>query len=65
MCNCKWTEAIIGIVIFVMALWPNLLGASVSKWITVIAAVILLVHAFMCKSIYKCSEEPKTTKKKK
>ena len=47
--SCKWKEGVIAIVVFVLALWPNLLGATVSKWILVIAAIILAVHAFMCK----------------
>ena len=50
-CNCKWTETIIGVVILVVTLWPNLLGASVSWWLTVIAAAILILHAWRCSGV--------------
>jgi hypothetical protein len=65
MCKCKWTEAVIAIVVFVMALWPNLLGASVSKWIIVVAAIILFVHAIMRKGSCECCEKPEPKAKKK
>lgn len=50
---CKsWCEAIIAIVILVFALWPILVGAEISKWIIVIAAVVLLIHSFTCKKCF-------------
>ena len=50
---CKsWCEAILAIIILVFALWPQLLGVTVSMWIVVIAAIILLIHSFMCKKCF-------------
>ena len=43
-CNCKWTEAVIGIVIIVFAWWQ--VGAS--QWIVTIAAALLILHSFSC-----------------
>ncbi len=44
---CKsWCELITGIVVFVLALWPALLGAEISKWVLVIAGVLLVIHSF-------------------
>ena len=60
MCNCKWTEIIIALVILILTLFVT---ASWSQWVVIIAAVVLLLHAFMCKN---CSEvETKATPKKK
>ncbi|MCA9485981.1 MAG: hypothetical protein KC506_04005 [Nanoarchaeota archaeon] len=76
-CNCKWFEVIVAIVVFVLALWPALLGMEVSKWVIVVAAVVLFVHAFMCKNCGSCmssdgmsmdksmSSKPAMKKKKK
>lgn len=45
-CNCRWTEGVLAAVIIVFAVWPTLIfSATVSKWIVVVAAAILLVHA--------------------
>ncbi len=46
MCNCKMTEAIIAILVIVFALWVT----PWSQWIVVIAAAVLLIHSFACKS---------------
>jgi len=34
--------------IFIVGIWPELLGLMVSKWVIGIAAVVLLVHALKC-----------------
>ena len=48
MCNCRWSEAILSIVILVFALWPTqIFSANTSMWIVVVAAAVLLIHAFM------------------
>ena len=47
MCNCRWTETILGLIILLVALWPSLLGASISMWVTVIAAALIVIHAWM------------------
>ena len=49
-CNCKIFEGILGVIILFFVLWPTLLGADVSKWIVVIAAIALLIHACRCKA---------------
>lgn len=45
-CNCRWTETILGVVILIVTLWPALLGVSASMWVTIIAAVVLILHAW-------------------
>jgi len=68
-CNCKWTEIIIAIVIFVMVVWPGLLGSSVSNWVVAIAAIALFLHALMCKNCGACASSatvaPKRTRTRK
>jgi len=49
-CNCRWTETILGVVILIVTLWPALLGNSVSMWIVIITAVLLILHAWTCKN---------------
>ena len=49
-CNCKLFEGILGVIILFFALWPALLGIDVSKWIIVVAAIALLIHACRCKA---------------
>ncbi|MFH1325810.1 MAG: hypothetical protein ABIH49_03540 [archaeon] len=47
---CRWTEAVLAIVIIVFTWWPTqILSAMVSKWIVIVAAAYLLLHAFTCK----------------
>ena len=64
-CNCKWCEAVIAVIIFLMAMWPQWFGANVSKWIVVIAAVVLFVHSWMCKSCMMCDTHKTEHKKRK
>ncbi len=61
--NCRTFEAVLSIVILVLILWPKILGAMASKWIVIIAAVLLLLHAIGCKACV-CSEG-KTKKKRR
>ena len=68
-CNCKWTEIIVAIIIFIAVIWPALLG-SASKWIAAIAAIILFVHALMCKNCGKYDDmgsmkSPATSRKRR
>lgn len=60
-CNCKMMEAIIGIVVIVFALWMT----TASKWILVIAGVLLLLHSFKCKGACAMPEAKSKGKKKK
>jgi len=53
-CNCKWLEIIVALVVFVVVVWPGLLGTVVSMWLAAVAAIVLLVHALMCPNCGKC-----------
>jgi len=56
------------VVILVLTFWPDVLGATVGKWVVAIAAVIVLVSAwFGMKSTCEAGEEglEKKPKKKK
>ena len=45
-CNCRWTEIVLAIVILVFVIWPTqIFSATVSWWLVVIAAAILLLHS--------------------
>jgi hypothetical protein len=48
-CDCRWTETVIGLVILIATLWPGILG-SASWWVVVIAAIVLVLHSWTCKS---------------
>lgn len=45
MCMGNKAEGVLAVVIGVLALWPNLVGASWAKWIVVVAAILLLLDA--------------------
>lgn len=49
-CNCKVTEIILGIIILVFAVWPNMFGMVVTQWVVGVAAVLLILHAIKCNS---------------
>lgn len=45
-CNCMWTEVVLAVLILVFTIWPTLIfSATVSYWIVVVSAAILLIHA--------------------
>ncbi|MCH7567971.1 MAG: hypothetical protein IIA87_00985 [Nanoarchaeota archaeon] len=52
-CNCKWCTSIMAIVILVFLFWQTV----ASTWIIAIAAILLLVHAWVCKNCGICSPE--------
>lgn len=60
-CNCKWTETILAIVILLFTFW----SVAWSQWIVSIAAILLLLHAWMCKSCMMCREHEAMPAKKK
>ena len=60
MCN-SWCEAILGIVVLVFALWQTMY----SKWIIVIAAIVLIIHSFTCKQCFAKHHEAMPMKKKR
>ncbi len=46
---CKsWCELLIAIVVIIFALWET----TYSKWILVIAGIVLLIHSFTCKKCF-------------
>ena len=64
-CNCKWCEIIVAAVIFIVVVWPGILGAGASMWVAAIAAVLLLLHALKCKYCGACASEGKMASKGK
>ena len=62
-CNCKWCTTIIGIVILVFAFLEGVTGLNM--WIIVIAAILLIIHAFKCKNCGICAPEMATKPDKK
>jgi len=56
--NCKISESILAIVIIVFAVWESTINWLPSKWIIIIAAVLLLIHSNRCKS---CDVKPSRT----
>lgn len=67
-CNCRVTELIIGIIILIVAVWPGLVNGVIENadgWIIVIAAVILILHSFMCKNVCMPASSRIVAKKKR
>jgi hypothetical protein len=60
---CKsWCEAILGLIIILFAVWPN----SFSKWVFIIAGLVLIWHSFMCNKCKMISmSDSKMSKKKR
>jgi len=54
-CNCKWLEVIMAVVVFVVAVWPGILGSVVSTWVIGVAMVLLFLHALKCKNCGTCN----------
>jgi len=53
---CKsWCELIISLVIIIalaMGMWTSVINLVVASWIAIIAALVLLIHSFTCKSCF-------------
>lgn len=62
-CNCQWTETLIALIVLIFTFWMT----AWSQWIVAIAAIVLLIHAWMCKSCMMCREHamPTSSKRKK
>ena len=62
---CKsWCELIIALIVIIFALWET----TYSKWIVVIAGIVLLIHSFTCKKCFlgmKMSDSKDSGKKKR
>ena len=62
-CNCKWTEVVLGVIIILFAVVFNV---SWGEYIVVIAAALLVIHAFSCGNCGSCaSPAPKAKSKKR
>ena len=59
--SCKYLVPILGVVVLLLAIWPSLLGASVGKWITIVAAVLIVIASWNCDR--KCGPVVKVKKK--
>jgi len=42
-------DVVLGLAILIVTLWPNLLGATASMWVVIIAAVLLVIHGLWCR----------------
>lgn len=47
-CNHKVSETLLGVIILIFAIFPALLGNDLSNWIIIIAAIALIIHAWIC-----------------
>ncbi|MBU2052670.1 MAG: hypothetical protein ABIJ14_02990 [Nanoarchaeota archaeon] len=56
MCNCKATEIVLGLVVLVFALWETF---AYSKWVLVVAAVVLILHGLKCSTLASCAPSAK------
>ena len=51
--NCRWIEGVLAVLILVFVIWPTqIFSATVSWWIVIVSAVLLLVHSLSC---YNCN----------
>ena len=57
-CNCQWMEVLVAIVILVFTFWMT----TASQWIVIIAAVVLLLHALLCKNCKMCKDDGSMSK---
>jgi len=66
-CNCKVNEAIIGIVILILAFWPTIFDTegAIAGWIIVIAAVLLILNSLMCRNVYTPAMASKASTRKR
>lgn len=50
--HCGWVQTVLAVLILVFVIWPiQILSASISWWIVVISATLLLIHGLSC---HKC-----------
>ena len=62
-CNCKATNVVLIAIVLVFALWESTISWLPSKWVIIVAAVLLLVHQLCCKK-GSCDAEDAKEKKK-
>ncbi len=63
-CNCKWAETIFGVVILVVSIWPGIFGTSATRWIVIVAAALLVLHAWKCGNCGTCGPESTSRSRK-
>lgn len=63
-CNHRAYEVLLSIVILVFALWNSTISWLPSKWVIVVAAALLLIHAFSRKRLSMPSVRPKMSRAK-
>ena len=45
-CNCMWTEVVLVALVLIFTIWPTIIfSATISFWIVVVSAALLLIHA--------------------
>ncbi|OIO41010.1 hypothetical protein AUJ62_03830 [Candidatus Pacearchaeota archaeon CG1_02_32_21] len=60
-CNCSIGNILLGIIILVFALWQT----AYSKWIVVIASVLLIIHELWHKHSWVKNKNPSPVENKK
>jgi hypothetical protein len=55
----KWGMAVLPLIVLIFAIWEM----AASKWIVIVAAVLMLLHTFGCNDC--CSAEVKSKPKKR
>jgi len=61
----NWKLTVFGAVILVLTFWPSIFSTTVTKWITVIAALLVIVVAWTGVDCRWCKNKKKTATKRK
>jgi hypothetical protein len=62
MCKCKWFGVILALIVIVFTLWTSV---AWTKWLVVIAGLLMLFHAFGCFKCGCCETEMSKAKPKR
>jgi len=54
MAYANWILTILAVITLIFAIWPSIAGAEGSKWIIVIAAIIVLIVTWTCVKCKYC-----------
>lgn len=72
MMRCKHGGLVSGILLILISMWPNLMGAVAGKWISLAIGIILVLHGLACRcdnqccaNCEECSMEKKPAKKRR
>lgn len=66
--NCGWIQSVLAVLILVFVIWPTqILSATLSWWVVVVSASLLLIHAVVCKKCCGmiCSISPTPKRKRR